>query len=158
MTALDFQSALGAEIANLLNNIQTEDVDGDKKSGVTIFDQQLPEITEDEEDSSQFFPYAIVRISDGKTEDDDTPWIVTADILIGIHDRDKSGAGYKKVMEMCQKIVDRFSAEPLLDKKYRALQNMEWALQDEDTYPFYFGGIRMQFYLPRVGRRDPFYG
>ena len=31
---------------------------------------------------------------------------------------------------------------------------MSFALQDEDTYPFYFGAIDIKFYVPKIGRSD----
>lgn len=59
---------------------------------------------------------------------------------------------------MIQRLVNRFAAEPLLDHKYRAQQDMEWAVQDEETYPYFFGGVRIKFSVPKIGRGDPFYG
>lgn len=58
-------------------------------------------------------------------------------------------------MNMIQDVVDRFVAEPLLNKKFRAEQDIEWAIQDEDTYPFYFGGVAISFNVPKIGRREP---
>lgn len=157
MTALDFQGELKKAVAKILKDVQTKTTAGVMVSGVNVYEQQLPIIVSDDEDESQFFPYAIVRLSDGQTPNDDTPWIVNADILIGVHDDDRSGAGYKHVMVMCQRIIDEFAAEPLLSRMYRADQNMEWALQDDDTYPFYFGGVRLKFFIPKIGRREPDY-
>ena len=61
-------------------------------------------------------------------------------------------------MVMCQKLIDRYAAEPLLAKKYRARQDMEWALQDDESHPYFFGGVRIKFDIPKIGRRIPFYG
>ena len=33
---------------------------------------------------------------------------------------------------------------------------MSTAIQDEDTYPYYFGAIEMTFNLPKIERRDEF--
>ena len=41
-----------------------------------------------------------------------------------------------------------------MDNKFRANQNVSFALQDEDTYPYYFGGIDIKFYTPKIGRSD----
>ena len=158
MTALDLQEELAQEVSKILKDIVTVNAAGESISGVHVYKQNLPIILSDEEDDSKFLPYAIVRLSEGKTEDDDTPWVDTVDILFGVHDSNESNQGHQHIMVMCQRVIDRFAAEPLLASRYRAEQDMEWAIQDEDTYPYYFGGVRMKFNVPKIGRRDPFYG
>ena len=83
---------------------------------------------------------------------------MTADIHLGVYDADLDNQGHQHVATMIQRIANRFAAEPLLDKKYRAQQDMEWALQDENTYPYFFGGIRIKFSVPKIGRSEPIYG
>ncbi len=156
MTALDFQQALANDVQHILKDIITVNAAGQRVSGVKVYKQQLPVIASDEEDESQFLPYAIVKLSDGKTEDDDEPWTVTADILFGVYDPDKSNQGHQHIMVMCQRVIDRYAADSLLAGRYRAEQDMEWALQDEDTYPYYFGGVRIKFNVPKIGRREPY--
>ena len=57
-------------------------------------------------------------------------------------------------MAAMDKVMNRFLERPLLDNKFRANQNVSFALQDEDTYPYYFGGIDIKFYVPKIGRSD----
>lgn len=35
-------------------------------TGVNVYEQNLPVVTDDEEDESQFFPYALVKLETGK--------------------------------------------------------------------------------------------
>lgn len=156
MTAYALQDDLIEEISDLLKDITTENTIGETVDGVTGYAQRLPEIAESEEDASQLFPYFIVRISDGTTEDDEEPWMVTINVLLGVCDWDKSGAGFRHILNMIQRITDRFISEPLLKNRYRASQEMNWALQEEDSYPFYFGGIEMKFEVRKIGRRQVF--
>lgn len=159
MTILDFQETLKKEIGSVLqNSCIRKDSNGNRISGVNMYKQDLPIIMEDDEDVSQFFPYAIVRILEGSTPEDDEPWIVTANILLALEDSSTARSGYLDIMGMIQKIIDRFVSEPRLNEYYRALQDIEWAIQDEDTYPYYFGGVQIKFYLPKIGRREPDYG
>lgn len=157
MTPLMLQSDLVAEIEDILKDVVTKNTAGETVTGVKGYEYRLPIITSDEEDESQFFPYFIVKTPKGKTEDDDSPWLVTVDIIFGICENDKDAPGHKKILVMIQRITDRFAAEPLLNGKYRAEQDMEWATQDEDTYPFYFGGVEIKFRVPKIGRRIPNY-
>ncbi|MCU6685669.1 hypothetical protein OCV99_03695 [Dorea acetigenes] len=157
MTPLMLQSDLVTEIEDILKDVITKNTAGETVTGIKGYEYRLPIIESDEEDESQFFPYFIVRTSEGRTEDDDSPWLVTVDIILGICENDKDAPGHKNILVMIQRITDRFASEPLLNGKYRAEQNMEWAVQDEDTYPFYFGGVEIKFRVPKIGRRIPNY-
>ena len=130
--------------------------DGTTVTGATGYRQQLPRIVQDDEDTDQFFPYFIVRIETGHTPSDNEPWDVTVDILLGIFDDDTQNDGHIVIADMIQKITDYFVAYPLLDHKYRALQDMDFALQDEDTYPYFFGGIEMKFWVQKAQREDDY--
>lgn len=158
MTAAEFQRELIGEVEKILRDIQTQNTSGELVTGVKGYEQMLPIVEDDEEDESQFFPYFIVKMGTGKTEDDESPWIVTTDIILGCYDNSAKTNGHRHILNMIQRICDRFAAEPLMNNKYRAEQNMEWALQDEDTHPFYFGGVEIKFNIPKIGRRVPDYG
>ena len=158
MTALELQKDLAAEVENILKDVITKDVDGNQRSGVTAYRQFLPKVTEDDEDETKFFPYAIIRLSEGTTPDDFTPWLVTVDILLGCYDTDVNMGGGDSILIMIRRIIDRFSQEALLSRKFRCESKMDWAVQDEDTYPYFFGGVRLQFNIPKIGRSEPIYG
>lgn len=158
MTALELQKDLATEVENILKDVITKDVDGNQRSGVTAYRQFLPKVTEDDEDETKFFPYAIIRLSEGTTPDDFTAWQVPTDILLGVYDDDPKMDGGDHIMVMIQRIIDRFSQEALLARKYRCESKMDWAVQDEDTYPYYFGGVRLVFDIPKIGRSEPIYG
>lgn len=155
MTKKDLQDALVEETREILKDVWTRNFLGED-AHVQVFPQRLPVMTEDEDDETELFPYAIVRLGDAKTDGDEDPWHVTVDWLMGVYDDDRNGQGHLHILTMIERIANRFIAEPLLAKKYRAEQNIETALQDEDTYPFYFGGIEITFAIPKVGRRDKY--
>ena len=157
MTALQFQKDLEAEVREILKDVVT-DTPGEKRHvGVNTFRQQLPKVVNDDEDETKFFPCAIIRLSQATTPDDFTPWLVTVDILLGVYDEDESMDGNDHIMVMIERIIDRFSQEALLARKYRCESEMDWAVQDEDTYPYYFGGVRLKFNIPKPGRKEPDY-
>lgn len=151
MTASDLQDALMDEVRVVLKDIITEDVTGRRVSGVNVFAQQLPVIMSDEESASQFFPYAVIKILDAATGNE-APWTVSMGIYLGVRDTDKKNQGHKHVMVMVQRIVDRFASAPLLENKYWAQPDMEWALDSENAYPHFFGGICIKFSVPKIGR------
>lgn len=154
---------------DILKDLRTLSPGGEWVDGVHVFEQELPKLEdEDEDDPDKYFPYAIVKLAHGKTggdvnqseaSDDDDWWHVQIDILFGAYEASQKCTGHRQVMEMIQKITDRFQARPLLNKMFRAEQKMEWDLQDEsdgNTYPYFFGGLEMTFSVPKKGREDPY--
>lgn len=170
MTVSDLQKALIAEIESLLADIsttkaETHDVlsqDDKRTVGLTGYGQALPKLVNNDGDPDQFFPYFIVRIDKGITENDDSLWTVTVDILIGVHDSDVKNTGHLTVLNCINRITTRFAEEATLGyagrKAFRCHSDMEWAMQDEDTWPYFFGGIEMKFDVPKPMRKEPNYG
>lgn len=154
MTILNFQKALMEEVGNILKGVGTKNVSGESVDGVNLYAQNLPVTESAEDDASEFFPYAIVKVYGGETKDDDSPWEVLAEIHLGVHDAAEDNQGHQHVAIMIQRLINRFAAEPLLAGKYRAKQNIEWALESEELYPFFFGDVWIWFDVPKIGRRD----
>ena len=150
------QKDLLKEVTDLLKEMEFKNADGDTVKGVTGYEQRLPQITEDDEDSSQFFPYAVIRVTNWMTKDDEDPWHVTMDVLFGIYDDVKDSRGHEVLMNMIEKVANRFVHEPLLAHSFRAEQNIYAELQDKDTYPYYFGGIEFVFTAPKIERKVEF--
>ena len=149
------QVSLKKEINRLLSGMHLTD-DAGNEVQIHAFEQQLPETYDDEDDPSQFFPYFIVQVFTGDTEDDEDPWHVTTVIQFGIKDKGKDRQGHIQILSMIQKVANRFLQEALLDNQYRASPKMKWEILDENTYPFYFGAIEMKFSTPKMGRIDEF--
>lgn len=80
MTAAELQRDLVEEVKKLFQGITTENTSGETVTGVNVYEQNLPVVTDDEEDESQFFPYALVKMETGKTADDDSPWVVATEL------------------------------------------------------------------------------
>lgn len=152
----DLQNSLIDKIGELLSEMSFEKADGTTVAGAAGYPQQLPKLTQDDEDPDQFFPYYIVKIIGGHTATDNEPWDTTVDIMLGCYSDDAENNGHLKLLDMIKTITEYFQAYPLLNHKYRALQDMEFAIQDEDTYPYFFGGIEMKFWVARARREDEY--
>lgn len=163
MTFKDLQDELIAEVESLLKDVVTMNTDEKKVVGVKGYAHRLPISQSDEDDPAQYFPYFIVRIDTGKTEGDDDCWHISTDIILGVYDMgidlstektEKLITGHENILIMIQRIVDRFAWNPLFNKKYRADQNIQWAVGEDDTYPFYFGAVAITFSVPKIGRKE----
>lgn len=102
------------------------------------------------------YPYAIVRIMDGKIEIIDGPQSVTVLIILGVYDENLQNQGHKDVLNMIQKIYERFAKNAILAGKYELLHPIEWTLQEEESYPYFIGGMALNFGTLAIRREDPY--
>lgn len=152
MIATHLQDALMEDVREILKDIITKDKSGERVEGANVFAQQLPVFRAHEGDASKTLPYAVVKLLSGVTANEDT-WTVTAGIYLGVCDMDQENQGHRHVLVMIQRIIDRFVSEPLLDERYWAQPEMEWALDTEDLYPNFYGAVCIKFSVPKIGRR-----
>ena len=153
MVAANLQRILVEKIGEITKDIQTTAANGDTVLGTNGYCQNLPVVTENEEDYDQFFPYHIVRLMEGTTKEESDPWAVQVYILFGSYSEGKEHEGHFDVLEMCQRTVDHFTQWPLI-ANFRAEGDMSWMLQDEDTYPYYFGVVAIRFTVPKIERNE----
>ena len=150
------QRDLITEIEGLLENVNFKKADGTTQEGIKGYMQQLPKLQSDDDDPDQYFPYFVVRHVRSQTTKGADPWYATIDILFGIYDDDDDNTGHFQVENACQRVVDRFAYEPLLNQSWRCEPDMEVVMQEDDTYPYFFGGIELKFQMPKIRRNDEF--
>ena len=152
MTVRDLQDDLIAEVEDVLKDIVTTNANDEQVSGLKRYAHALPIVQSDDETPEMYFPYFIVRFDNGRTRDDDDCWHVATDIVLGVHDMSLHG-GHEHILTAIQRIVDRFAYDPQLNKRYRADQDIQWAVGEDDTYPYYFGAVAVAFSVPKIGRK-----
>lgn len=154
----DLQRALLDEITDVLKDLVSTNAAGELVTGYTGYPQFLPVLVNDDDTADQFFPYFIVRLDTGKAVSVEDPWTVTVDILLGVHDAGTNNEGHYHILNAITRIVNRFAEEPTIGapghKAFRALPEMEWGLQDEDTWPYFFGGVEIKFLVPKPGIKE----
>lgn len=118
-----------------------------------LFD--FPEETEDslqpEEDFSPeelLFPYFICRVEEiaYPEELDDNPKAKIF-LLFGLYDDDPKMKGYFTMLTILERVINLFRVNPVMGY-YWCDKKMELAMQEDDSYPQFFGGIEMTWNLP----------
>lgn len=171
MVASFLQSALAEDLGKIFKGFRLVNPEGEL-SGINIFEQSLPipepakmeelplEVLEsglaDERTAPDPYPYIIVRVEEGEIENEDSTQTVSVFLTMGIYDQDYRKQGHKDILNMVAKIYERFAKMPVLDGKYTVQYPIAWALQDEDTYPYYFGGMHLKFETAAIRREDPY--
>ena len=122
----------------------------------TVTDLELEEETYNAQAKEMPFPYILVRVQEGIIEKIDGEQAVSVTLIIGVVDRGHENQGYKDVLNIIQKIYERFSKNAILAQKYECMMPIQWALQEEESYPYFFGGMALRFETAAIKREDPY--
>lgn len=90
-------------------------------------------------------PWCLVKIDGGSIPGINQRQEIRAAVCFGIFDDSPENKGHQTVLNLIQKTYERFAKDPLLRGQYTCQGSFEWALQEEDTFPYFFGAISMQF-------------
>ncbi len=163
----EVQEALCDEIEKVLSDMVFTDPQ-EKNAKMKAYPQSLPKRdeaqmtpAEDEEYTGegeyQFedpFPYTVVKIDTGTIAD---PVVVNTVLIVGIYDSNKKNQGHRTVLNIIQKINERFSKNPTLAGAFRMSEDsFKFAMPEEDSYPYFFGAINMSWQAPAFRREDKF--
>ena len=171
MVATFLQDDLVEELKEILQGFRLKNPYGESCE-INIFSQNLP-VPESLEQTNipieqlengliedittqEPYPYIIVRIEDGEIKDESSSQIVNMNLLIGVYDDSYKKQGYKDVLNVIQKIYERFAKMPVLKGKYTMQYPIAWTLQEEETYPFYFGGMNLDWEVAVIVKEDRF--
>ena len=174
MVATLLQDALVEELKIIFKDLRYKNPQGEL-SEINVFPQALPipaPATPPEEEAPEYleeglgvtdpvkvedpYPYAIVRIEDGKIEDIDGDQAVTVLIILGAYNDDLKNQGHKDILNMIQRIYERFAKNAILAKKYECVHPITWTLQEEESYPYFIGGVALSFNTLKIRREDPY--
>lgn len=168
MTPLDLQDDLVAELKELfqpflykvpmdLEDLDTEDGEAAalaKRVPLNVYSQALPVQQSDEEEDP--VPYLIVRLSSGEDSGGESSFnTVKLVIIIGIWDDALDNQGHRDVLNIIQKIYERFSKNPCLNHRSVYTGEFNWAAQEDGYFPYFFGACSMSFNIAAIRREDP---
>lgn len=143
-TPVDLQNAIILELNNLFKDDMFFSIDGDKTE-LKVYPQDLPLPESDDDDTSIVsVPYAIVKISQGEVFELEAPAETDIVIVLCVYDDEIHKQAYRDVMHIINKVLQRFLTNPYFGN-FRFKAPFKWALQDDKSYPYFFGGIEMTF-------------
>ena len=160
MTARDLQAAIVDDLKKMFTSSLYK-TPTDEYAPPAVYAQNLPK-RQSEEDPDPF-PYVIVRLDSGEIPDPTNPQKVAVLLLIGAYDDAPENQGHMAVMEIMEKIQEHYQNTPnLADLSHRQMARLDtetpsnWALQDEESYPYFFGAMNLTWNIaaPRTKWSD----
>ncbi len=154
MTPEKLQKDLCKEIQILLKDVILEDSQK-QKSKINVFPQNLP-YQKDEEDLPPY-PYCIVALTTNELPPERKPQKQGVTLYFGICYWNPDCQYQHTMLTIFEKIKRRFKTNPLLGAS-SCNDTILSVLDDEDdvSYPYYYGGMKLTFDLPNYEREDMF--
>lgn len=172
-TPLFFQEALANEIKKITGDMLFHSPKGEEMVKLEVFEQSLPiPVLESTKESGDFSnleyqgsqidepifkcPWCSVKIAGGNVPGINEQQAIQVVVCFGIFNDDVSNQGHRELLNLFQRIYSRFATDPILDGQYTCTGEFEWALQDEDTYPHFFGALSTSFKFMGYRRENKF--
>lgn len=159
LTARAAHDAMIAELEKLFDGMTfTSPVSDDPdypaagQRALNVYGQMMPIQTVDDEivDTIESLAPAIqVRIDSGTVKGPEKQQQVTLAIVICTWDNDTEREGIVEVYNIIQRIMTRFMSDPVFGA-FEAQYPMDWAIQQEETPPYYYGAVSIPVALPIV--------
>ena len=162
------QDALAADLKELFAGQVFPSSAGDTRP-ISVYVQDLPIIEGNDEGEPRADeipePYIIVRTSEGKVQNPDSAQEISVILIICTYDANPNRQGHRAVLHIIHEILARYSRNPLVRIKsgsggisggpWSFLYPAEWATQQDDTHPYYFGAMSLKFEAPAVRSEVP---
>lgn len=155
-TPFDLQDALCAEMSKLFQGFLLRDAGGDL-TNLKVYAQDLPETETDDEADTDPAPYCIVKIVDGTAGVNHNS--VRVVLVFCVRDAARDRQGHKDILTLIFRVYERFAKNPYIGNFYFPVDDnsaFEWAIQDEDTYPYNIGACKLTFNGPSIQKEYPF--
>lgn len=124
---------------------------------VNVYAQELPAKIGKNDDKQ--FPYVLVCLDEEEIRESEfgPEGIAGVYFVVGVKDDDPGKNGHFDVARMMNKIVDSFLECPVAGMKFRVRLPISKKFQEEETHPYYIGGITTFWTLPLPNMRETEY-
>ena len=157
MTQEFLQDAIVEDLKTLFSNYTLINSLGVRRA-VNIVSQGLPIREGDDEETDPEAPpepYVVVKLSDGEITDQNERQTVNVVMVICVCDPDPNRQGYRDALHIINEIIRHYERDGIVANRYEAKHPIKWATQEEDTHPYYFAAVGLQFYTPAIFKEVP---
>ena len=99
------------------------------------------------EDAVCAAPWCNIKIDSIKTEGPNAEQLVKVAIIFGVYDSGTGCKGHEGLLNLFQRITERFMKEPLLAHAFRNDNEFRSEVAEENTHPYYFGVTTTGFFI-----------
>ena len=151
-TATGLQMELISELKKVFKGVQFKSGDGTMREPA-IYPQRLPLAQNDDDDEACFAPYILVVLNDFTIESWADPKKVSIALLFCAWDGGSERTGDRDNAIMMDRVRERIGKNPEVGNFTLDLP-IEGAWQDQDTYPYFYSAMELNFSAPTYQRED----
>lgn len=138
------QEALAEMLEELFAGKKFNGQQGRKPLNIHKQDLPVPEDNDADVDTDAAeAPYIVVRMMNGEIPNDNSPQTVEFSLIICAYDEGKRREGYQDVANIKEDIVQRVCSKPYFGGAFTILKPIAWAMQNDDTAPYFFGACQL---------------
>lgn len=118
---------------------------------LNVFEQDIyvPEGSDEDVDTElAVMPYVIVRLAGGEVKDDNSTQTVEITFIVGAYDDSGKRIGWDDVLNILEDLMKHFCNVRNIGENSHILLPIEWAMQEDDSQPYYFGAMRATVTVP----------
>ena len=151
-TATGLQMELISELKKVFKGVRFKSEDGTMwEPG--IYPQRLPLSQNDDDDETSFAPYILVILNDFTIESWAEPKKISIALLFCAWDGGSERTGDRDNAIMMDRVLERLRKNPEVGNFTLDLP-IEGAWQDQDTYPYFYSALELNFLAPTYQRED----
>lgn len=155
-TPTDLQLLLNEDLEKTLSTLKFTKPNDDNKGTIKAYSQELPKpLSSDDDDENDLPPYIITRIQSGERKGSG-PMVITVGLIICIYNNSRDRSGHFDLLKVIQKLEIRYAKNSYVGN-FEVQDSFEFALQEVQPHPYYFGGVILRFNAPRTTKEDSFY-
>ncbi len=164
MTIFQLQKDLAEEIEQILANMLFRDPSG-KMVPMRAYCQDIPKrqqvirkgaLMPEEGATEEPYPFCVVKAESGGFFRGAQS--VSIMLILAVFNDDKQNQGQQELLNAIHKIAERFIKNPVLKDMHRLDQEdgIKWILDDEDRFPYFVGGMTMNWETFFVEKEDDY--
>lgn len=155
MTAQMCQDALIQTLQELFAGERYNGQKGRKPLKIYRQDLPIPEDNDSDVDTDRACaPFVVVQMTGGQIPDDTSPQTVDFSLVICAYDQGNDRAGWQDVANIKEKIVQRACRAPWFGGAYTIRKPIAWAMQQDDTAPYYYGAVTLSCTSPVMNQDE----
>ena len=145
MTELDLIDGLAVEVKDALRDFRLSSAK-ENLIPINIYTQNLP-LKKERGDERQY-PYVLICFDDENISSETSLMNVSVYFIIGIIDKNEDRQGYRDVLQIANLIYQHIFRKGVVAKAFRPSYPFRIMLQQDDTHPYYIGGLESVWEMP----------
>lgn len=151
MTEIDLIDSLAEEVKTALNGFRLRSAK-ENLIPINVHTQNMP--VKDGKGDEKQYPYVCVCFDEEEITSTDSPMSVSVYFLIGIIDHGRDKQGFRDVLQIANLIYQHIFRKGTIAKSFSPDYPFKIVLQEDDTYPYFIGGIESRWEMPVFTAED----